>query len=81
MRIRNVWFEEMNIDQLVRMANDIGSFFASDPDKEEAARNIKLHIRRYWDPRMRTQIIDHYHNGGEGLADAPRAAIGLLAAE
>jgi formate dehydrogenase subunit delta len=71
----------MHIETLVRMANDIGSFFNAEADKEEAARNIKLHIRRYWEPRMRAQILDHYRAGGEGLNETVHSAIGLLAAE
>jgi formate dehydrogenase subunit delta len=71
----------MHIDQLVRMANDIGSFFASEPDKQEAVKSIRFHIRRYWEPRMRKQIIEHWQAGGEGLNENVHAAIGLLASE
>jgi formate dehydrogenase subunit delta len=71
----------MHIDQLVRMANDIGAFFAADPDKDAAARDIHSHIRRFWEKRMRLQIVEHYRAGGEGLSDPARAAIKLLAAE
>lgn len=71
----------MHIETLVRMANDIGAFFCAENDKQEAARNIKLHIRRYWEPRMRAQIVAHYREGGAGLNEAVHAAIGLLAAE
>lgn len=70
----------MNIEHLVSMANDIGDFFAVEPDKDEGARSVLNHIRRYWDPRMRVQMIEHYHAGGEGLSDISRAAVALLAA-
>jgi formate dehydrogenase subunit delta len=71
----------MQIDYLVRMANDIGRFFAAEPDQEQAAQEIVSHIKRFWDPRMRSRIIEHYRAGGEGLADLVRRAIGLLADE
>ena len=71
----------MHADSLVRMANDIGAFFASEPDKHEAARSVLAHIKRYWDPRMRTQIVAHYDAGAEGLSGHVREAIALLAAE
>ena len=71
----------MHIENLIRMANDIGAFFASEPDKEEAARNIKLHIRRYWEPRMRAQMLAHYRAGGAGLNELAHAAVALLATE
>jgi len=71
----------MHADSLVRMANDIGAFFASEPDKHEAARAVLTHIKRYWDPRMRTQIVAHYAEGAQGLEGHVREAIALLAAE
>jgi formate dehydrogenase subunit delta len=71
----------MHADSLVRMANDIGAFFASEPDKHEAARLVMLHIKRYWDPRMRTQIVAHYDAGAEGLEGHVREAIEMLARE
>ena len=69
----------MRIERLVSMANDIGHFFGADPDKTEAAKNVASHLRRFWDPRMRREIVAHYRQGGHGLEDIPRAAVGLLA--
>jgi len=63
------------------MANDIGTFFEAEPDKAEAARGVANHLRRFWDPRMRRQIVEHYRGGGLGLRDVARSAIGLLADE
>jgi formate dehydrogenase subunit delta len=68
----------MRIERLVSMANDIGAFFDADPDKAEAARNIASHVKRFWDPRMRRQMIAHYRDGGAGLNDVVRSAIALL---
>ena len=68
----------MNIERLVTMANDIGDFFDAEPNKEEAARGIASHLQRFWDPRMRTQILAHENAGGAGLSDSVRAAIRLL---
>ena len=63
------------------MANDIGAFFNADPDKAEAASNVASHLKRFWDPRMRREIVAHYREGGAGLDDVARSAIGLLADE
>ena len=68
----------MRIERLVSMANDIGAFFDAEPDKAEAARNIASHVKRFWDPRMRRQIVAHYREGGAGLNDVVRPAIALL---
>jgi formate dehydrogenase subunit delta len=71
----------MRIERLVAMANDIGAFFGADPDKTEAAQNVAQHLRRFWDPRMRRQIVRHHDAGGGGLEDVPRAAVALLEGE
>jgi formate dehydrogenase subunit delta len=68
----------MNIDNLVTMANQIGSFYASFPDREEAQTGIAQHIQRYWAPRMRSRLYLHMDTArGEGL-DA--IVLGALAA-
>ena len=71
----------MRIEHLVSMVNDIGNFFNAESDKAEAARSVANHVRRFWDPRMRREIIAHYKQGGAGLDDLPRSGIGLLADE
>lgn len=57
----------MNIDNLVTMANQIGTFFASYPDREEGRTEIANHLQRFWAPRMRTQLFDYIdlENGGD----------------
>ena len=57
----------MRAERLVTMANDIGAFFNAEPDKNEAAKSVANHIKRYWDPRMRREIVAHYREGGAGL--------------
>lgn len=70
----------MKIDRLVTMANQIGAFFNAEPDKSEAAKSVANHLKRYWDPRMRREIVAHYREaGGAGLDPVPRSAIALLA--
>ncbi|WP_296942547.1 formate dehydrogenase subunit delta [uncultured Massilia sp.] len=58
----------MNIDNLVTMANQIGTFFASFPDRDEAHAGIATHIERYWAPRMRVTLYEHVDGArGAGL--------------
>jgi formate dehydrogenase subunit delta len=71
----------MGKTQLVTMANEIAAFFVSASDGDEAARSVATHLRRYWDPRMRKQIVEHVAAGGEGLVPTARAAVELLAAD
>ncbi|SDE00473.1 formate dehydrogenase subunit delta [Paraburkholderia lycopersici] len=47
----------MKADHLIEMANQIGMFFDSLPDREEALTGIAEHIRRFWEPRMRRTLL------------------------
>jgi formate dehydrogenase subunit delta len=69
----------MNIDLLIKMANEIGDFFAGASDPESAPRDVATHIRRYWEPRMRAQMLKYYEQRqGAGLSDLAKNAVGLL---
>lgn len=68
----------MNIENLVTMANQISIFFESEAGQEAAPEAIASHIHRFWDPRMRRQIIGHLKAGGEGLRPSASAAIARL---
>ena len=58
----------MDTHRLVKMVNDIASFFNSEPDHQVALDGVAGHIRRFWDPRMRREIIQWLDsNNGEGL--------------
>ena len=58
------------------MVNDISNFFVSEEDKKEAINGVAGHITRFWDPRMRKEIIEYMINdGGEGLSVLSREAI------
>ncbi len=66
----------MNIENLVTMANQIGCFFSSFPDREEAHTGIATHIERYWAPRMRVRLFEHVDaTRGEGLDEIVLVAI------
>jgi formate dehydrogenase subunit delta len=54
----------MNVENLVKMANQIGSFFETMPDREEALTDIAGHIRRSWEPRMRRALQQHIEQEG-----------------
>jgi formate dehydrogenase subunit delta len=59
------------------MANQIGKFFVSQGDKG-AVDGIAIHIRKFWEPRMRNAILAHLDAGGAGLDPKVRAAIETL---
>ncbi|NRO99048.1 formate dehydrogenase [Paraburkholderia sp. NMBU_R16] len=47
----------MNEQHLIEMANRIGEFFESMPDRDEALAGISEHIRSFWEPRMRRVLL------------------------
>ena len=66
----------MDPHHLVHMANQIGSFFQSEPDHALALEGIAGHLKRFWDPRMRKQILAWLdEHGGEGLSDLVAEAL------
>ena len=68
----------MDVQRLVAMANDIAAFFDAEPDKSVAAEGVRSHLTRFWDPRMRREIIAHTRAGGAGLCATAKSAVQLL---
>lgn len=71
-------------DQLIRMANQIGSFFEAMPDRSEALENAARHIHSFWAPPMRQGLLQRIDSGeAESLsgfiAEEVRKHRGLIA--
>jgi len=62
------------IDKLVKMANQIGDFFTPMP-QDEATKGVATHLRRYWTPKMISEIIGYSESGDARLN--PVAARGV----
>jgi formate dehydrogenase subunit delta len=43
-------------DKLIYMANQIATFFRSQPGTDQPAR-VAAHIKDFWEPRMRLQLF------------------------
>jgi len=71
----------MKTERLVEMANDIAAFFRTETVRDDAVAGIKTHLKKFWEPRMRREIIAHLDGGGAGLSDLARDAVKLLKAE
>ena len=72
----------MNIDLLIKMANEISAYFAAEPDAEQAVRDVAGHLKRYWEPRMRAQMIAYFEQRqGAGLSDVAKGAVAILASQ
>lgn len=63
----------MDTADLVRMANQIASYFRAYPE-DEAVAEITQHIKSFWDPRMRQGLDGLIAAGGEGLDPLVRKA-------
>ncbi|MFD2262250.1 formate dehydrogenase subunit delta [Lacibacterium aquatile] len=59
------------------MANQIGTFFASQGEKQAVA-GVADHLAKFWDPRMRKAIFAHADAGGDGLMPTVKQAIDSL---
>lgn len=73
----------MNQENLVKMANQIGRFFETWPDRDAARQEVANHLRRCWEPRMRRALVAHHAATGRqsGLLDLVEEALVELAAQ
>jgi formate dehydrogenase subunit delta len=63
----------MTLPPHVRLANEIAEQFGHVP-RDEAVARIATHIRSFWDPRMRRQLLAHLDAGGADLDPLAAAA-------
>jgi formate dehydrogenase subunit delta len=54
----------MKIDKLVKMANEIGKFFEADPERSAAIEGVTNHLARFWEPRMRRELLAYVEETG-----------------
>lgn len=59
--------------RLIRMANQIGTFFSTQSGSDGAAC-VADHINKFWEPRMRRQFLHLFDMGGEGFSPIVREA-------
>lgn len=67
----------MKTEKMVYMANQIATFFVSQPGTDQADR-VAAHINDFWEPRMREQFLTHVAAGGEGLSELSLKAAALV---
>ena len=63
------------IDQLVKMANQIADNFSF---HEDAVDRLADHLQRFWAPSMRKKLIEFLEAGGSGLKPDVIAAVKRL---
>lgn len=69
----------MQSERLVQMLNDICNFFIAEPDREMAINGVVTHIKRYWTPAMREQLIQYFHTDSSNLSKLAYLSVARLA--
>jgi formate dehydrogenase subunit delta len=66
----------MEIHRLIKLANNIGAFFEAEPDRTKGADGVANHIKSFWEPRMRREILEYLDSGpGTGLSEIVLTAL------
>ena len=68
----------MALSDLVRMLNQITANFSYE-DHAQAAEDVAVHLRSFWTPQMRAEILEHARAGGGDLSEVSRMALEALA--
>ena len=67
----------MESDRMVHRANQIALYFAVYPH-DEAVAGVLDHLKKFWERRMRDQIIAYVADGGQGLHELALEAVKRL---
>jgi formate dehydrogenase subunit delta len=70
----------MNVEHLASMVNDIANYFHAEADHKIAVDGIGDHLKKFWEPRMRKQIIAYAQSDNPSeLSELARAGVTRLA--
>jgi formate dehydrogenase subunit delta len=67
----------METKDMVRMANQIATFFKS-YGAEEGTKEVANHINNFWEPRMRAHFFDFIAKGNTGFDAMVLAAVPMI---
>ncbi|MDR6957674.1 formate dehydrogenase subunit delta [Pseudomonas brassicacearum] len=48
----------MSAESLIKMANQIAQYFTSEPDHALAVNGVRQHIKNFWTPGMRRDLLE-----------------------
>jgi hypothetical protein len=69
----------MDIEKLVRMANQIAANSDYGPDKDQLAAVVADHLTRFWTPEMRAAVIEGHKRKILDLSTLAASAVEKLA--
>ncbi|MCC5975866.1 MAG: formate dehydrogenase subunit delta [Rubellimicrobium sp.] len=64
-------------ERLVHMANQIATFFATQPGQSQA-EGVANHLRTFWEPRMLNQLYALIDGGADGISPLVIEAVRIL---
>lgn len=67
----------MQPDKLIRMANQIATFFATQPGSDQAER-VATHLKDFWGPDMRRDLKEKAAEDDSDLSPLAREALALI---
>ncbi|MBK6318692.1 MAG: formate dehydrogenase subunit delta [Dehalococcoidia bacterium] len=67
----------METEKMVHRANEIARFWQAYPH-EEAVAAVAGHIRSFWEPRFRRQLVEYAETSGADLHPLVEEAVQLL---
>ncbi len=56
----------MSIENLIKMANQIGQYFSTESDHALAVHGVQQHLQNFWTPAMRRELkawLDEHPDG------------------
>ena len=62
---------------MVHKVNQIALYFSSYP-RDEAIAGVADHLKKFWEPRMRRQLIAYVDGGGGDLNELVPPAVEML---
>ncbi len=71
----------MNVEKLVKMANQIAANSDYGSDKEKIAATVADHLKRFWTPEMRAAVIEGHSKKLLDLSPVAVRAVEVLAAQ
>jgi hypothetical protein len=71
----------VDVDKLVRMANQIAANLDYGPDKEKVAAAAAEHLKRFWSSTMRAAIVEGHSKKVLDLSPLAARAVEILAAQ
>jgi hypothetical protein len=69
----------MDVDKLVRMANQIAANLDYGPDKEKIAAATADHLKRFWNSTMKAAVIEGHGKKLLDLSPVAARAVEMLA--